>query len=82
MIINRDGIGDDQVERFCATEGIPILLKIPFEREIARLYSQGIPLVDAIPEWKERFQALYDDVAAETSERRDAGTGRHGNAGA
>ena len=76
VIINRDGIGDDQVERFCATEGIPILLKIPFEREIARLYSQGIPLVDAIPEWKERFQALYDDVAAETSERRDAGTGR------
>ncbi|RLE38762.1 (4Fe-4S)-binding protein, partial [Candidatus Acetothermia bacterium] len=50
---------------FCATEGIPILLKIPFEREIARLYSQGIPLVDAIPEWKERFQALYETATAE-----------------
>ncbi len=65
VIINRDGIGDDQVERFCATEGIPILLKIPFEREIARLYSQGIPLVDATPEWKERFQALYETATAE-----------------
>ncbi len=60
VIINRGGIGDDMVERYCADEGIPIVMRIPFDREIARLYSQGIPLVDALPEWRDRFRALYD----------------------
>jgi len=63
VVINRDGIGDDMVERYCADEGIPIVMRIPFDREIARLYSQGIPLVDALPEWKDRFRALYDTAA-------------------
>ena len=64
VIVNRDGIGDDRVERYCKEEGIPIVFKIPFDREIAKLYSQGIPLVDAIPSWKERFRALYESVAS------------------
>jgi len=57
VVINRDGIGDDRVERYCKQEGIPIAMKIPF--------SQGITLVDRIPEWKERFEALYRYVASE-----------------
>ncbi len=65
VIINRDGIGDDQVERYCAEEGIPIVFKIPFDREIAKLYSRGILLVDAVPEWKERFRSLYETAAAQ-----------------
>jgi len=58
VLVNRDGIGDDRVERFCREEGIPIVLSIPFDRQIALLYSEGTVLVDAIPEWKERFLAL------------------------
>jgi len=58
VLINRDGIGDDQVERFCREEAIPIVLSIPFDRQIASLYSVGTVLVDAIPEWKGRFLAL------------------------
>jgi len=65
VIVNRDGIGDGLVERYCAEEGIPIVMRIPFDREIARFYSQGIPLVDALPEWKERFRSLYATVAAD-----------------
>jgi MinD superfamily P-loop ATPase len=38
VIINRDGIGDDSVERFCADENITVLLKIPKEYNNARLY--------------------------------------------
>ena len=62
VIINRDGIGDVEVERYCSTENIPIALKIPFDREIASLYAAGIPLVDAVPAWKERFLALYENL--------------------
>jgi len=61
-IINRDGIGDAEVERYCSAENIPISLKIPFDREIASLYAAGIPLVDAVPSWKERFVALYQEA--------------------
>lgn len=62
VIINRDGIGDAEVERYCSAENIPISLKIPFDREIASLYAEGIPLVDAVPAWKDRFLALYEHL--------------------
>lgn len=58
VVINRDGIGDDQVASYCRDEGIPIALSIPFDRQIAFLYSEGTILVDAQPEWKDKFLAL------------------------
>ena len=60
VVINRDGIGDDRVERYCEQEDIPIPLKIPFDRQIAFLYSHGAPFIDELPEWRERFVALYE----------------------
>jgi len=60
VIINRYGVGDDRVERYCSAEGIPIVLKIPFSREIASLYSRGIPFVKELAEWKDRFIVLYE----------------------
>ena len=62
VVINRSGIGDDRVECYCDEEGLPIPLKIPFDREIASLYAEGIPLVDAVPSWKDRFLALYERI--------------------
>ena len=62
VVINRDGIGDDGVEKFCKTEEIKILLKIPDDEEIARLYSKGIPFVKQMPEWKDRFQKFYKNI--------------------
>lgn len=59
VVINRDGVGDDRVEKYCEEQGIPILMKIPNNREIAQLYSRGIPFVEEMPEWKERFEDLY-----------------------
>jgi len=60
VIINRYGIGDDRVESYCAAEGIPIVLRIPFSREIASLYSRGIPFVKELAEWRDRFIVLYE----------------------
>ncbi len=62
VVINRAGIGDDGVERYCRDEGIPIALSIPFDREIASLYSEGTVLVDARPEWRRRFLDLASQV--------------------
>jgi len=64
VVINRDGIGDDQVETFCREEKIPVVMRIPFRREIATTYAVGEPLVRAFPEWIPPFQKLYDDLKA------------------
>jgi len=62
VVINRDGAGDSKVEEYCHRKGIPVLLRIPLNIEIARLYSKGITLVEGIPQWREAFINLYNDV--------------------
>jgi len=62
IVINRDGAGNSQLEEYCIKQGIPILLRIPLDIEIARLYSRGINLVEGMPEWREAFTRLYDDI--------------------
>jgi MinD superfamily P-loop ATPase len=59
VVINRDGVGDRGVEDYCAAEGIPILMRIPLDRRIAEAYSEGIPLVEALPEYRAQFIQLY-----------------------
>jgi MinD superfamily P-loop ATPase len=62
VIINRTGAGDAGVEDYCKQQKIAVLLTIPLDTEIARVYSRGIALVDALPQWKSRFVKLYDDI--------------------
>ena len=62
VVINRAGIGDRKIYEFCEEKGVPILFEIPFQREIAELYSRGIPFVVKMPEWMRKFQLLMDDI--------------------
>jgi MinD superfamily P-loop ATPase len=62
VVINRVGVGNQEIERYCYQEGIPILLKIPLDRNIALLYSKGISLVEGMPQWREEFLRLFQDV--------------------
>ncbi len=61
-VINRHGIGDDDVEQYCAEERIPILLRIPFDRRIAETGAEAHVLVDALPDWRPRFIELAERV--------------------
>jgi len=62
LVINRSGIGNDQVKRYAEEEGVPLLLEIPFDRQIAEAYSRGEMIVELIPEWKEKFKNLYRKI--------------------
>ena len=42
VIINREGLGNSEVAQYLEREKIPLLLEIPFKKEIAGLYSRGI----------------------------------------
>jgi MinD superfamily P-loop ATPase len=62
VVINRDGPGDEGVERYCAQGGIPVLMRIPFDRRIAEAYCRGETLAAAMPSWQEAFRQLFDRV--------------------
>lgn len=62
VLINRAGVGDTRVEDYCRDEGIPVLLRIPLDTEIARLYSRGITLAEGLPRWRSAFRALWQEI--------------------
>ena len=69
VVLNRAGVGDSKVEEYCEKNNIPILLSIPLDTEIARLYSRGITLVDGMPQWKSSFVQLFDKITEIVDER-------------
>lgn len=70
VVVNRDGVGDQGVDEYCAAEDIPVLMRIPLDRRIAEAYSEGIPLVEALPEYREKFQDLYDAIVRLVAEEK------------
>lgn len=62
IILNRCDIGDDCEDRYAWDNNIPILMKIPFDRGIASLYSQGRPIVDYKREYDVAFKNLLEKV--------------------
>jgi MinD superfamily P-loop ATPase len=69
VVLNRAGVGNAGVQEYCQKEGIPILLTIPLNTEIARLYSRGIPLVEGLPEWQDSFRELFERISEIVDER-------------
>jgi len=69
VIINRDVEDEIRVEEYCKEENIPVLLKIPLDTGIARLYSRGITLAEGMPEWRPRFAEVYHKIREIVNER-------------
>ncbi|NPA73688.1 MAG: P-loop NTPase [Epsilonproteobacteria bacterium] len=59
VIINRYGIGDDSVEKYCKNEKIPVISKILNDKEIAKIYSSGELVYPKI----EHFKNSIDEIA-------------------
>ncbi|NQT96893.1 MAG: P-loop NTPase [Candidatus Marinimicrobia bacterium] len=62
VVINRYGIGNDDVLDFCRKENIPILAKIPNDRRIAELYSCGELIYQKFPRVKEQLKNIEDYI--------------------
>lgn len=62
VVINRWDLGDSGVEDFCLNEKIPILIKIPFDKELARLNAEGGNLLKQIPWFRDSILALWAGV--------------------
>ncbi|HOX23566.1 MAG TPA: hypothetical protein PLL10_08885, partial [Elusimicrobiales bacterium] len=53
------------IEEYCAKSDSVFMGSIPFDREIARLYSQGDVFLSAKPEYRHVFTELADKITAE-----------------
>jgi MinD superfamily P-loop ATPase len=62
VIVNRSDIGNNEVNIYCDNEKIPILMEIPFDEEIAKLYSIGIPFVEKLPNYKQEFIKMFEEI--------------------
>ena len=62
VVINRSDLGDKKTDVYCRRENIPILMKIPFKREIASAYSKGETIVESFPEYRKQFCELFETI--------------------
>ncbi|MBN1872403.1 MAG: (4Fe-4S)-binding protein, partial [Candidatus Omnitrophica bacterium] len=62
VFINRADLGNNKTDEFCVKENIPVLMKMPFKREIAVAYSKGESIVEAFPEYKKEFARMYERI--------------------
>jgi len=59
VAINRYGIGNKGVEKYCQAENIDVIMKLPDDRRIAEAYSTGQIIVNVLSEYREEFSELY-----------------------
>lgn len=62
IVLNRDGIGDNSVVDYARQHNIPVLMRIPFDREIAAAYSNGVPMVDVRKDYSDLFRNLLETI--------------------
>ena len=60
VVINRDGMGNDDVLNYCIRKNIPVLAKIRNDRYIAELYSSGQLAYLDIPQMREALEEIRD----------------------
>ncbi|MBL7073555.1 MAG: ATP-binding protein [Candidatus Omnitrophica bacterium] len=61
-VINRSDLGNTETDKYCAEQKIPILMRIPFKKEIASAYSKGTPIIKEFPEYKNEFKRLFEKI--------------------
>ncbi len=60
-VINRAGLGDGELEKYCLEHDIHILAQIPFERRAAEAYAEGKLISQATP----GLHKVFEDLAAQ-----------------
>ncbi len=64
VVINRDGSGDDRIDRFCASAGIPIVGRIADDRRVAEAYSRGELPLSSLPSFRGEIEGIAGRLAA------------------
>jgi MinD superfamily P-loop ATPase len=62
VIVNRAGLGNREVYDWLKKNKIQLLLEIPFDREIARIYSEGRLLAEEKPAYQLQFKQVLKAI--------------------
>ncbi len=62
VVINRSDGEDTATVAFCRERGLPVLMTIPFSREIAAVQNRGGLICRDLPGWEERFAGLFTEI--------------------
>jgi MinD superfamily P-loop ATPase len=62
VIINRENGSYSALDKFCDEHHLAVLLRIPFEREIAEGIAQGKTLVEIHPEYTAAFRMMIQQI--------------------
>ncbi|MFL7812329.1 MAG: ATP-binding protein [Anaerolineales bacterium] len=63
VVINRVGVGQEDIQGFCQAEGLPVLLEIPLDREIGEGLARGRTLLEIDPSFLESFLTMWRSIA-------------------
>lgn len=76
VVVNRAGVGNDEVYRFCRRNGLEIFAEIPYDRAIAEAYAEGRIVAEAVPaagkiltDLGNRLRRLVGDSSAKEASR-------------
>ncbi len=67
IIINKATDDNRLIEDYCKDKGIKLLGRIPFDRELASMNSDGKIIAEQSSAWKDRFKELYFRILEEVS---------------
>jgi MinD superfamily P-loop ATPase len=62
VVINKAGLGDQEVYEYCEEENLTILAEIPFSKAYAKCYASGGMLSDEFPEFREKMEQILDQI--------------------
>jgi len=55
VVVNRAGLGDESLYKYCRESDLPIVTEIPYSRRIAEAYSNGRLITDTADEFRTQF---------------------------
>jgi MinD superfamily P-loop ATPase len=64
VIINRAGLGEEDIRGFCREKEVPVLMEIPLDRKIGEGLARGKGLLEIDPEYRCLFGELWHDIQA------------------
>ena len=69
VVLNKAGAEDGGIPRLCRARGIPLLLEIPFDKQLAELGAAAVPLSEAAPIWGPVLRNLWLELEHLASSR-------------
>lgn len=62
VVINKSDGRDEEIGAFCDQRNLPLLLRIPYSREWARVQGEGDLIARHSVEWQDKFYRLFEEA--------------------